>query len=210
MGVYAAVVAAVLAASACGVPSSGEVSPALLWNELNTIVGALAIRPGDHVADLGAGSGSYVFALARATGPQGRVYAVDIDPASTAFIRRRAAKRGYRQIRTVLATADDPMLPEDGVDLIFTANTYHHIDNRVAYFTRVRAALRPRGHVAVIDYSPDNWLYRDSEHTIERETIVSEMRTAGYRLIADYDLLEYQSFLLFTPTFDLEYEPLPG
>lgn len=100
------------------------------------VVRALELQPGARVADLGAGGGYFTFPLAKAVGPSGLVYALDIDPDMTEYVQRRAAAEGVQQIHTILAAPDDPHLPADGVDLLFTSNTYHHIGDRVAYFAR--------------------------------------------------------------------------
>ena len=89
------------------------------------------------------------------------------------------------------------MLPATGVDLVFTSNTYHHIDNRVAYLANLRKYLRPGGKVAVIDFDRRAWIEGLLRHYTPSEFIKREMEQAGYVLIADYDFLDRQSFLVF-------------
>jgi predicted methyltransferase len=162
------------------------------WQQPARVIGDLALAPGAKVADLGAGGGYFTFPLAQAVGPQGLVYAVDIDAGMNAFVVREARERGLANVRTVLAKVDDPQLPEP-VDLFFTSNTYHHLDDRAAYFRGVRERhLAPAGRVAIIEFRPNV-----TSHATERETIEAEMAAAGFRLVKSLDYLERQHFLLF-------------
>jgi predicted methyltransferase len=162
------------------------------WQQPARVIADLALAPGAKVADLGAGGGYFTFPLAEAVGPQGLVFAVDIDEGMNAFVLREARERGLANVRTVLAAADDPKLPEP-VDLFFTSNTYHHLENRTAYFRGVRErALAPGGRVAIIEFRPNV-----TSHATERDTIEAEMRSAGFRLAKSFDYLDRQHFLLF-------------
>ena len=122
------------------------------WQHPERVIEVLDIELGDRVADLGAGGGYFTFRLADAVGPAGRVYAVDVDPDMVKYLGDRAVKDEYPQVIATLASTDDPNLPERGVDLVFSSNTYHHIGNRVAYFSRLRRSLRPGGRVAIVEY----------------------------------------------------------
>lgn len=165
-----------------------------------SVVGALGLAPGDQVADLGAGSGYFTFRLADAVGPNGKVYAVDVDPDMTEMVAEMARERGAANVAVVLAEPDDPKLPDGQVDLVFTSNTYHHIADRVAYFTRLRRDLSAKGRVAVLDYHEGaNWFARWFGHLTPTATVEAEMKQAGYRLAAAPDFLTEQTFLIFAP-----------
>ncbi len=169
------------------------------WQQPARVVEALEIEPGDRVADLGAGGGYFTFRLADATGPEGVVYAVDVDPDMTAFLRERAAAEGYANVRVIDAAPDDPRLPAGGVDLIFTSNTYHHIPDRVAYFARLEEVLAPGGRVAILELRNEGLFSGCFGHGTSEEEIRREMEAAGYRLAARHDFLDRQSFLVFVP-----------
>ena len=157
----------------------------------------LQIRPGATIADLGAGSGYFTFLFAQAAGPTGKVYAVDIDNDMTELVARKAKEQGLQNVEVILAKPNDPLLPEGRIDLIFTSNTYHHIENRVAYFAALRKALRPGGRVAVIDFDRRSWFSGLLKHYTPSDFIKREMEQAGYRLAREFDFLDRQSFLLF-------------
>jgi ubiquinone/menaquinone biosynthesis C-methylase UbiE len=165
------------------------------WQQPEDVVQALDIANGARVADLGAGGGYFTFPLADAVGPEGRVYAVDVEEASLRFIDKRARELGFRNIALILAMPDDALLPADGVDLIFTSNTYHHLTDRVAYFKSLMRHLRSAGRVAIIEYKDTGWF----GHATPKETVRREMETAGYRLVKDFDFLPKQHFQIFKP-----------
>ncbi len=170
------------------------------WQQPEKVIAALQIHPGDHIADLGAGGSYFTFKLASAVGPTGKVYAVDIDREMTDLIAQQAQKDAVKNVATIVAKDDDPMLPESGVDLVFTSNTYHHIGNRVAYFAKLRKYLRPGGRIAVIDFDRRAWIEGLLRHYTPSEFIKREMENAGYTLRQEFDFLERQSFIVFTFT----------
>lgn len=171
------------------------------WQYPDRVIAELAIQPGQHIADLGAGGGYFTFRLADAVGNTGKVYAVDIDPDMTAYLQQRAAKDGYRNVVVILAAPSDPRLPENGVDLIFTCDTYHHLEHRTAYFARLRKALRPGGRVAIIDHNGNAGLFVGLfGHFTPSSVMRSELEAAGYTLENEYTFLPRQSFMVFSRT----------
>lgn len=167
------------------------------WQQQDRVIESLQIQPGQQVADLGSGSGYFIPALAKAVGPAGRVYAVDVDKEMNEIVAERARREGLNNVEVILAKPDDPLLPVSGIDLIFTSNTYHHIQNRVNYFANLRKYIRPNGRVAVIDFDRRGWLQGLWKHYTPSEFIKREMEQAGYRLQREFDFLDRQSFLIF-------------
>jgi ubiquinone/menaquinone biosynthesis C-methylase UbiE len=160
------------------------------WQQPDRVVSALRLRPGDVVADVGAGGGYFTFRLAEAVGPTGTVLAVDVDQGLLDYVAREARRRGLTNVRTVRGAEDDPLLPEQ-VDHLFTCNTVHHFADRTAYFRGARRYLRPGASVAVIDY-------RNQHRSVPAEVLEREMGAAGYRLVATHEFLEKQSFSVFS------------
>lgn len=167
------------------------------WQQPERVVAALELRGGERVADLGAGGGYFTFRLADAVGPEGIVYAVDVDPDMVDYLRERAREEDRANVVPVLADFDDPKLPE-AVDLIFSTNTYHHLEDRSAYFAGVAGDLRPGGRIAIVELSGVGWFHRlMSGHSTPASVIRSEMEAAGYREVERHDFLSRQSFLIF-------------
>ena len=166
------------------------------WQQPDRVIESLRLETGSKVADVGAGGGYFTFRLADAVGKDGRVYAVDVDQDMTTYLSERAAEEGVSNVEVVLAPFDDPEIPAT-VDLIFTCNTYHHIESRTAYFERSRRYLGPGGRVAIVELTDKGWFQKLFAHNTSKEVIRSEMEAAGYVLANDHDLLERQSFLIF-------------
>jgi predicted methyltransferase len=171
------------------------------WQKPREVVAALALAPGATVADLGAGTGYFVPHLAAAVGPGGTVLAADTELALVGHLRGRAEQDGLGNVVPILASTDNPRLPARAADVILIVDTYHHIDDRVAYAGRLGDALAPSGRVAIVD-----WQKRDLPlgpplgHKLAREQVIAEMTRAGYALVGEPDILPYQYFLIFAVT----------
>lgn len=171
------------------------------WQKPSEVVSALGVKPGMIVADLGAGTGYFESYLAHAVGKAGLVLAVDPEPEMVQYLGRRARKDVLGNVLPVLALNDEPFLPKAHVDRVLIVDTYHHIDDRVAYFERMRSALSPGGRVAVVDFHKRPLPVGPApQHKLERDFVVEEMRQAGWRLADEKTFLPYQYYLIFEPT----------
>jgi len=168
------------------------------WQHPEEVIRSLGLQAGGKVADLGSGSGYFTVRLASAVGSTGKVYAVDVDREMNDYVAQRAQEEGYNNIEVILAEYDDPLLPESGVDLIFTCNTYHHLEDRVQYFANVREHLRPNGRVAIVDFNGEGWFQKIFGHWTASEVIQKEMEEAGYVLQREFTFLPKQFFLVFS------------
>lgn len=167
------------------------------WQKPHEVIQALALKPDARVADLGAGTGYFSARLANML-PEGRVYAVDIEPDMVRYLEARAKREGLRNIVAVKGEPDDPRLPAQ-VDLVLLVDVYHHIGERSAYFERLRGALRPGGRVAIIDFKLDSPVGPPPAGRITPEAVKAEMKAAGYRVASEHSFLPYQYFLVFAP-----------
>jgi ubiquinone/menaquinone biosynthesis C-methylase UbiE len=162
------------------------------------VLAALDLRQGEVVADIGAGSGYFTLRFARAVGEEGRVYAVDVSPDMVRHLNRRLRDEGVRNVVTVLADPDDPLLPEHSVGRFVIVNTWHHVEDRPDYLAKMKRALRPGGQVVHIDFQKrDLPVGPPTSMKIARSDLVAQMEEAGYRLVQDHDFLPYQYFLIF-------------
>ncbi len=168
------------------------------WQHPEQVIQSLDIQPGNHIADIGSGGGYFTFRLAEAVGPTGNVDAVDVDSEMNEYVAARAQEEGYENIQVILAEPNDPLLPESGVDLIFTCNTYHHLADRANYFARAGKYLRPGGRIAVIEFNGEGWLQQLGGHWTSSDTIQRELKDAGYSLDHEFQFLPKQVFLVFS------------
>ena len=168
------------------------------WQKPEEVIQTLQIQPGDQVADLGSGSGYFTFRLAEAVGPSGKVYAVDIDADMNADLERRVKEKGYENIEGVLATPNDPGLVENSIDIIFSSNAYHHLENRATYFANLKKYLVSQGRIVIIDFHGEGWVQQLIGHYTPSDVIQRELQEAGYTLEQEFDFLPKQVFLIFS------------
>jgi ubiquinone/menaquinone biosynthesis C-methylase UbiE len=149
------------------------------------IVRAVGLRPGDCVADIGAGTGLFTFFFAEQVGAKGIVYAVDISPAFEKYIAEQAKQRKQEGIvKPVLNTPDSVELPADSIDVAFLCNTYHHFEHPEKMLASMHHALRRDGRLVVIDFD----LSAGSEFVKKRaraakEVYFREIAAAGFEQI---------------------------
>jgi ubiquinone/menaquinone biosynthesis C-methylase UbiE len=167
------------------------------WQMPGRIIDALALTPGQVVADIGAGTGYFTVRLARAAA-RPKVYAVDIEAAMLDYVRQRAAKEGLTtQVVTVQASATSANLPEP-VDVVLVVDTYHHIPNRPAYFREIRKSMKPSARLAIIDFRKGAPSGPPEEFRFTPDQITAELKQAGFSLHAQHDFLPRQLFLIYT------------
>jgi ubiquinone/menaquinone biosynthesis C-methylase UbiE len=173
------------------------------WQHPDRVIESLEIRAGDHVADIGAGEGYFLPYLADAVGPEGKVYAVEVDPEKVEALEAMVREGGHHNVVVVLGELDDPLLPDQGVDLVFLCNTYHHIEDRPAYFSRLRSDLRTESRLAIIDVRDDLSgilrLFVTEGHWTPLDLLYEELEKAGYRRSLSFDFLPTQNFEVFEP-----------
>jgi len=148
------------------------------------VISRLNLKPGLIVADIGAGTGAFSRPLAKAVGPTGKVYAVDIQQGLLDYINQRAKKEKIANIQTVLGQFDDPKLPAHDVDLALINDVLHHIEHRSVYLKALASYLKPNGRIAVIEMDKND---PNTPHRNEPEMLISKddanqwMAAAGLR-----------------------------
>jgi ubiquinone/menaquinone biosynthesis C-methylase UbiE len=169
-------------------------------------VAALGLRQGETVADIGAGSGYMMPHLARAVGPQGRVYAQDVQEGMVRLLRKRA--RQHPNVRVIRGLTADPCLPARSLDAALLLTSYHEMQAPVALLTRLRRSMRPGARLAIVDFNDfaldgaaPRVPYADR---VPEQTVVREAERAGWRLGQRGDFLRYQYCLIFRPTEEVE------
>ena len=166
------------------------------------VVKALNLTDYMTIADIGAGSGYFTRKFVWAIQEKGMVYAVDIEPVLLKYNEEMVEHlHTPYNAKFVVAKEYDPLLPLKSVDLVFLCNTYHHLEKRADYFTRVKASLKPKGRAAIIDFWTDGRagdLGFSPDHLVAREAVISEMAAAGYTLSKEHTFLPKQYFLEFT------------
>lgn len=166
------------------------------WQMPERVIGALGLTGGQSVADIGAGTGYFTVRLAKLAA-RPRVFAVDIESSMVEYVRTRAIREGLTTVVAVKAEADRTNLPEP-VDVALVVDTYHHIPNRVAYFSALKALLKPGGRLAIVDFRKDAPEGPPVEFRFTPDEITAELAKAGFTLHAPHDFLPRQMFLIYT------------
>lgn len=184
-----------------------EVGSRELYSARDAVLAAIGLEEGDAVADIGAGTGLYALMFADAVGASGRVYAEDIEPRFLDLINQRAEDSGVDNITAVLGRENDVTLPENAMDVVFIADTYHYFSDRETVMKSVYRALKPGGALVVIDYDlkPGEERPADKSHVrFGRAGVISEIEYIGFKLAAEEEVegLDENYFLRFVKAED--------
>lgn len=170
------------------------------WQKPDQIMDALLIGDGSIVADLGAGGGWFTVRLARRVGPNGLVFAEDIQRPMIEAIQQRVRLEGLRNVRTVLGTAADPNLPAGSLDAVLVVDAYNEFEQRVTLLKNVAKALKSTGRIGIVDYKSDGGGPGPSmQDRIDPDKVIQDARAAGLVLDKRETFLRYQYFLIFGP-----------
>ncbi|QDT12986.1 class I SAM-dependent methyltransferase [Planctomycetes bacterium K23_9] len=179
-----------------------EVESREVYQARDAVMAACDVKPGDAVADVGAGTGLYTRLFSKAVGDSGKVYAVDISPKFVQHLDAQIKEAGNKNITTVLCTSKSTMLPPSSVDLVYVCDTYHHFEFPAATLASIYRALKPGGRLVVIDFDRIEGKSRDWLITHVRAgkaTFRDEIKSAGFSLKKDVDIESFDEnyFLMF-------------
>lgn len=155
---------------------------------IDEIISRLGIGPGDVVADIGAGAGTFTLPFARVVSPGGTVYAVEVDPELVAHIEARADAEGAANVAGVLGEFTDPALPARDVDVAFFHDVLHHVEDRAGYLQNLARYIAPEGRVVVIENPRAHENPDQSEMHLSREEVDGWMADAGFDVREEHDL----------------------
>jgi ubiquinone/menaquinone biosynthesis C-methylase UbiE len=169
-----------------------------VWQRPDQIMDALNIAEGSVVADLGAASGWFTIRLAKRVGPNGRVYAEDIQPQMIEVIKRRLPRENVNNVETKLGTADDPQLPVGALDAVLVVYAFHEMERPVALLRNVARALKPDGRLGIVEFTmTGGGPGPPMDERVDPERVIRAASEAGLRLIARPNMLRYQYMLVF-------------
>jgi ubiquinone/menaquinone biosynthesis C-methylase UbiE len=171
-----------------------------VWQRPDQIMDALNIAEGSVVGELGAGSGWFTIRLARRVGPNGKVYAEDIQPQMIEVIRRRVPRENLsdKVVDTRLGTAADPKLPVGELDAVLICDAYHEMEQPVALLRNAAGALKKNGRLGIVEFTmAGGGPGPPMDERVDPERVIREASEAGLRLIARPNMLRYQYMLVF-------------
>ena len=168
------------------------------YQKPHEVLTALNIKPGEVIADIGAGTGYFTFRLAHFVGDKGKVYAVDVSPDMILHINRRIRETKTTNIVSLLADTDDPLLPDQSVNRFFICDVWHHIENQTKYLSLMKKMLKPGGEIVMIDFHKKELPFGPPlQMKIAREDVIKQLEANGFRLSKEHTFLPYQYFLVF-------------
>jgi predicted methyltransferase len=170
-----------------------------VYDRRDEIISLAAIAPGSVVADIGAGTGLFVPLLAAATGPKGRVIAVDIVPQFLEHIEQRAREQGLANVEVALCSERSVGLPERSIDVAFLCDVYHHFEFPQSTLASIRSALRPGGELILIDFEriPGESAEWVMDHVrAGKAEVIRELGAAGFAHVEELELGPADTFFL--------------
>jgi predicted methyltransferase len=170
------------------------------WQQPDRIVRALHLPPGSTVADVGAGSGYLMRYLSHAVGPNGHVYAEEIQEEFLPSLNRRAQILG--NVRVILGTPEDPKLPEGGVDCFVLLTVYHEVQHPVDFLRTLHRYARSGARLVIIDFDDNRQGSPPAplNHWVAEDDVLAETQAAGWELSERHAFLSSQFFLVFRPS----------
>jgi ubiquinone/menaquinone biosynthesis C-methylase UbiE len=163
--------------------------------QIDRVMDLLQLKPGNTVADIGAGSGWFSVRAARRVGANGRVIAEDINPKAITYIQQRAQREQLANIDPLLGTPDDPKLTPNSLDAALMLKVYHEIAHPPLVLANLRAALKPGARFGIIDRNGNG-----GDHGLKESIVRDEVEHAGFRQVARYDFTKADGqdyFLIF-------------
>jgi cyclopropane fatty-acyl-phospholipid synthase-like methyltransferase len=170
------------------------------YQKPHEVLAALKLKPGEVIADIGAGSGYFTFRIAHHVGAKGKVFAVDVSPDMIRHLNRRIRELKMTNVVSILADPDDPLLADRSVNRFFICDVWHHVEGQAKYLSLMKKMLKPGGEIIMIDFHKKELPFGPPMHMkIAREDLIKQMETNGFRLTKEHTFLPYQYFLVFVP-----------
>jgi precorrin-6B methylase 2 len=169
--------------------------------DIENVVQQMGLRPGEIVADVGAGTGIFAVPMARAVGASGVVLAVEVDAGFLPIIAERARDGEVTNVVPVLGEFEDPKLPRRDIQVAFFHDVLHHIEKREEYIRTLVGYMAPGSRIIVVDYHRDHPLtphQNEPEMLISQDEVTAWMAAAGFRLTREFDLFEEKFFVEYT------------
>ncbi len=157
----------------------------------------MGIQADARIADIGAGSGYYTFKLARQA-PQGKVFAVDLQPEMLDLMRQRIEREEIDNVELIRGSETSPNLEANSVDLVTMIDVYHELSHPREMMLDIVRALRPGARFVLLEYRmEDPTVPIKSLHKLSEAQAVREMESVGLRLRENIDNLPWQHFMVF-------------
>ncbi len=161
------------------------------------VMDAVGVKPGMVIGEVGAGRGRYTVYLARRVGETGKILANDIDKRSLDYLRERCERLGFKNVETVLGEEEDPLFPENSLDMAIMVWVYHMLDKPDGLLKNLRPSMKPGSTLVILD-PPDEEI--DEEFHIDRSNPDVKVPTIREKIeksaaAAGFELIRVEAFL---------------
>lgn len=168
-----------------------------VWQKPDEVIKSFNLHDGAVVVDIGAGTGYFTVRLAERL-KNGKIFALEQAPKMALYLQDRASKAGFNNVDVRVTGSDGSLGLQEQADLIFSVDVYHHLQDRINYFTKVSQNLKPGGILVVIDRTEGKVEGQPMGHRVPPEKVKEEMKQAGFELVQELDfLLPIQYYLAF-------------
>ena len=172
------------------------------------LIEALKVKPGEVIADIGAGSGYYAFRLSKLVGSKGKILAVDIQPEMLDIIRKRMKEQHITNVEPIQGTITDPKLPTQSVDTILMVDVYHEFDHPFEMTVAMVKALKPGGRMVFVEFRmEDPEVPIKLVHKMTQKQVLKEMEPHPLRWVKTLDVLPWQHIIIFEKKGEPESKP---
>ncbi len=165
------------------------------WQKPEEVIAMLGDIKGKKIMDIGAGTGYFSFRMASGGAT---VIAADVDERFLEYIKHKKSETGDTLVLPRQVPYDDPKLTKNEVDAVIIVDTYHHIEDRVAYFRKVLNGIKAGGQLMVVDFKKEKTPHGPPlDHRLSSGEVVEELKKSGFSTITqDSSTLPYQYIII--------------
>jgi ubiquinone/menaquinone biosynthesis C-methylase UbiE len=167
-----------------------------VWQPPEQIMDVVGVRAGMRIGEAGAGEGYLTFHLARRVGGRGIVYANEISEGDLETIRNRAQREGVANIVTVLGETEDPLFPENDLDMVIMVYVLHHLDRPIEFLQNLEGYLKPDAPVVIVEKNTDTKRSHPPQFMTNRQ-ILETIEESGYELERTEDFLPRDTIYIY-------------
>lgn len=173
------------------------------WQQPEKIMDAIGVKPGMVIADVGAGRGYFAFKLAKRAGPEGKVYATDIEEDPLKMIRDRVQRENIDNLVTILGKPDDPGLPKAQIDIVLMVHVFHiviHEQDPLALLENIRPCLKPNGLLVLVQWDGQKMGHPDVS-AYSKESVLKVIENSCFELVRIETFLPRENIYILRPKY---------
>jgi ubiquinone/menaquinone biosynthesis C-methylase UbiE len=176
----------------------------VLWEKTDEMLSFIGLKPGERVADIGCGGGYFSWQFSKLVGPQGKVFATEINKDALTYLTRFVKEYHIENIQTLVTRMNEAGLPSNSVDTIFMCSMYHAVYITDIEFVKdqfilsIKKALKDGGRLIIVDNDiPPAGIPSYYGPGIVPELIIKQLEYYGFELAGVKRLIPQRYVLIF-------------